>query len=118
MHKQLPIDPAWCRGIYVNGKRPKDEKAVRRAVRREPTWRGMTEALSRHPPYMDPNEPLSCRGVWLEPLTPVLRTGDDYGGPLTHAPNGDYYFVGPDPVTDRKFFGCIAIRYHRFRVTW
>lgn len=31
--------------------------------------------------------------------------GNEYAGPITDAPNGTYYFVGPDPHTKRMFYG-------------
>jgi hypothetical protein len=36
--------------------------------------------------------------------------GDEYDGAVADAPNGTYYFVGPDPHTKRKFYGQIIVR--------
>jgi hypothetical protein len=33
--------------------------------------------------------------------------GNEYGGPITDAPDGTYTFVGPDPYNSRKFYGTI-----------
>lgn len=68
-------------GLYVNGQRPKSKKAVREAVAS-----GMLvsiEATSWH--------------------------GDEYDGSVSGAPVGAYLFVGPDPHTDRRFYGTITV---------
>lgn len=36
--------------------------------------------------------------------------GNEYGGPVSDAPDGTYYFVGPDPYTSRKFYGSITVK--------
>jgi len=36
--------------------------------------------------------------------------GNEYGGPVSAAPDGTYYFVGPDPYTSRKFYGSITVK--------
>jgi hypothetical protein len=33
---------------------------------------------------------------------------DEYTGPLLAAPDGDYYVVGPDPYTDRRWYAQIV----------
>lgn len=33
--------------------------------------------------------------------------GDEYDGPLIDAPDGNYYVVGPDPYTSRKWYAQI-----------
>ena len=66
-------------GVFVNGSRPKSKKAVREAVQ-------------------------AGEYVTLE-ATSVF--GNEYGGSVTNAPDGVYYFVGPDPHTSRKFYGQV-----------
>jgi hypothetical protein len=34
--------------------------------------------------------------------------GNEYDGLLSEAPDGEYHFVGPNPSTDRKFYGTIV----------
>jgi hypothetical protein len=36
--------------------------------------------------------------------------GNEYGGPVSEAPVGRYYVVGPDPYTKRSFYGEITVR--------
>ena len=36
--------------------------------------------------------------------------GNEYGGPVSDAPDGTYYFVGPDPYTSRKFYGTVTVK--------
>lgn len=33
--------------------------------------------------------------------------GDEFTGPLGAAPEGEYYIVGPDPYTDRRWYAQI-----------
>jgi hypothetical protein len=69
-------------GIYVNHKRPKSKKAVREAVA---AGENVTlEATSLH--------------------------GNEYDGPVSDAPDGQYTFVGPDPYTARNYYGTITVR--------
>ncbi len=69
-------------GIYIDGRRPASKKQVREAA---------LENASR---------------VALEATSPF---GNEYDGPLSEAPAGDYTFVGPDPYDDRRFYGRIRI---------
>lgn len=68
-------------GIYIAGRRPKSKKEVKAAV-------------------------IGGEHVSLE-ATSIF--GNEYGGPLSGAPDGVYYFVGPDPSRNRKFYGQIII---------
>ena len=36
--------------------------------------------------------------------------GNEYGGPVADAPDGEYHFVGPNPHTVRNFYGTIVKR--------
>lgn len=36
--------------------------------------------------------------------------GDDYDGDIKFAPNGVYFFVGPDPYRKRSFYGQIVVK--------
>jgi hypothetical protein len=67
-------------GIYLNYDRPKSKKAIREAV------------ANGHP------------AVNIEATS---LFGNEYDGPLRNAPDGTYYFVGPDPYTRRNFYGQI-----------
>ena len=69
-------------GIYVNGFRPKSKKAVREAI---------------------------AAGAIVE-LEATSFFGNEYGGAVEDAPDGEYYFVGPDPHTKRNFYGTITVR--------
>lgn len=62
--------------------RPKSKKAVKEAVKADPSK------------------------VALEDTS----FGYGYNGPVSAAPNGRYDFVGPNPQTNRKFYGYIVVR--------
>lgn len=69
-------------GIWLYlGKRPKSKKQVKEAIASDPS------------------------SVALEATS---RFGNEYGGNITEAPDGNYHFVGPDPYTSRKFYGTIT----------
>lgn len=68
-------------GIFVGGQRPKSKKAVREAIAAGLPVR--LEATS-----------------WF---------GNEYDGPVSDAPAGEYYFVGPNPHSDRRFYGTIKV---------
>lgn len=70
-------------GIFVNHERPASKKAVKEAV------------------AVDPSK------VALEATS---LFGKEYDGPLSEAPDGKYYFVGPDPYRSRKFYGTVIVR--------
>ena len=70
-------------GIFISYRRPASKKAVREAARDNP------------------------QTVSLEATSLV---GREYDGPITEAPNGTHYFVGPDPYTSRKFYGSVTVR--------
>lgn len=67
-------------GIFINFRRPKSKKEIKEAFATDP------------------------KSVELE-ATSVF--GNDYGGPLVDAPDGMYFFVGPDPRTKRSFYGQV-----------
>ena len=69
-------------GIFINGERPRSKKAVKEAV-------AAAERVS---------------------LEATSLFGDEYGGPVTDAPDGAYFFVGPDPYRSRRFYGSIIKR--------
>jgi hypothetical protein len=52
--------------------------------------------------------------VWLQD-TSAFHSGN-YSGRLDYAPDGRYEFVGPDPYTNRKFYGTITITNGRITV--
>jgi len=66
-------------GIFVNYNRPASKKAVKEAV-------------------------ASGQKVSLEATS---FFGNEYDGPIENAPDGTYFFVGPDPQRKRNFFGQI-----------
>ena len=41
-------------------------------------------------------------------LEPTSLFGSEYDGPISDAPDGTFYFVGPDPYKSRKFYGSIV----------
>jgi len=67
-------------GLYVDHRRPKSKKAVKEAVQDDPA-RVSIESTSMF---------------------------GGFDGPLTEAPVGTYHFVGPDPYSDRRFYGTIT----------
>lgn len=69
-------------GIYVNGSRAKSKAEVKRALAE-----GKTLTLQ---------------------ATSVF--GNEYDGDATLAPDGTYFFVGPDPYTDRRFYGQLVVK--------
>jgi hypothetical protein len=70
-------------GVYVDGKRVKTKKEVKEAFAENPA-RVQLEATS-----------------WF---------GNEYDGAVTEAPDGNYYFVGPDPYTKRTWYGMITVK--------
>lgn len=71
-------------GIFVNYQRPTSKKQVREMVANGNAASVRLEATSLH--------------------------GNEYDGPVADAPDGTYYFVGPDPYTKRSFYGSITVR--------
>lgn len=69
-------------GVYIGASRPKSKKAIKEAVAANPA------------------------SVSLEATS---MFGNEYSGPVSTAPDGDYYFVGPDPYTKRNFYGRIGV---------
>jgi hypothetical protein len=69
-------------GVFIHGSRPKSKKQVKEAIAEDP-----------------------C-SVRLE-ATSIF--GNEYDGWVSHAPNGTYTFVGPNPNTDRRFYGTIKV---------
>jgi len=68
-------------GIYLDGwHRPKSKKAVKEAV-------------------------AAGRTVVIE-ATSIF--GNDFGGEVVDMPQGTIAFVGPDPHSDRRFYGTIT----------
>jgi hypothetical protein len=67
-------------GIFVKGQRPASKKAVKEAVAADPS-RVRLEATSAF--------------------------GNEYDGPVSDAPDGTYFIVGPDPYTRRNFYGQV-----------
>ena len=67
-------------GIFINFNRPKSKKEVKETIASNPDK------------------------VRLE-ATSIF--GNEYDGLVSDAPDGTYNFVGPNPFTDRKFYGTI-----------
>lgn len=78
-----------AQGIFISGRRPKSKKQVREVV------------------LSDPGSVRLERTAWV---------ADEYDGPVSDAPDGTYYFVGPDPYTSRKFYGQVIVAGGRARV--
>lgn len=70
-------------GIFIKGRRPKSKKEVKEAVAADPSTVGL-EATSLF--------------------------GNEYDGPISHAPIGTHTFVGPDPARDRRFYGNVVVK--------
>lgn len=84
-------------GIYIDGRRPKSKKAIKEAV----------AAI------------LNSKMVGDWPIVELEATsmfGNEYGGDILSAPQGTYYFVGPDPYTKRNFYGKIVITEGKIKV--
>lgn len=69
-------------GIYVGMARPASKKAIKQAV-------------------------ADGMAVYLE-ATSIM--GNEYDGPVDAAPDGTYFFVGPDPYRNRKYTGQIIVK--------
>jgi hypothetical protein len=69
-------------GIYVSGRRPKSKKEVKELV-----LIGRADLVS-----------LEATSIF----------GNEYSGPVDQAPDGYFFFVGPDPHTKRSFYGKIS----------
>ena len=77
-------------GTFVNMHRPKTKKALREAVAADP-------------------------GTVLLEATSMF--GNEYGGSLASAPDGNYFVVGPDPYTDRRWYGKITVSAGKVKVS-
>lgn len=77
-------------GIYIGSNRPKSKKAVKEAI-------AAREQI-----------------VYLEATS---MFGNEYDGPVSEAPNGRYDFVGPNPHSDRRFYGNLTVRDGIIKVT-
>jgi hypothetical protein len=69
-------------GVFVNGQRPKSKKAIKEAV---------------------------AAGARVN-LEATSLMGNEPEGPVTELPNGQYHFVGPNPYTDRRFYGTLTVK--------
>jgi hypothetical protein len=69
-------------GTFVNMHRPATKKALKTAIAEDPG------------------------SVVLEATS---MFGNEYGGPVVNAPDGNYFVVGPDPYTSRKWYGKITV---------
>ena len=69
-------------GIWVNGLRPKSKKAIKDAL-------AAGDEVS---------------------LEATSMFGNEYDGPVQQAPDGTYYFVGPDPYRARNFYGNVIVK--------
>lgn len=70
-------------GIYVNRRRPKSKKEVREAIARLP------------------------ESVQIEATS---LFANEFDGLASDMPEGRISFVGPDPYTDRRFYGTLTRR--------
>ncbi len=71
-------------GIWLNNSRPPSKVAIRRFI----ADGGTLDA------------------IFIEATSPF---GTEYDGLLSEAPLGRISFVGPDPYTNRKYFGTIVV---------
>lgn len=70
-------------GVFVQGQRPKTKKELKALIATVP------------------------HDVSLQ-ATSII--GNEYGGPITEAPDGTYDVVGPDPYTSRKWYANILVK--------
>ena len=76
-------------GIFIGNRRPKSKKEVKEAI------------------LVDPGN------VFLEATS---MFGNEYSGSVNAAPDGQYYFVGPDPYTKRNFYGTVTVQDGKVKV--
>lgn len=69
-------------GIWINGTRPKSKKAIK-------------EALTAGDEVV---------------LEATSMFGNEYGGFINYAPDGEYSVVGPDPDRKRDFYVTLTVR--------
>jgi len=62
-------------------------------VRRAPSKKAVKEAIAA-------GEPVALQATSM--------FGNEYDGPVVDAPDGSYFFVGPCPNTNRKYYGKIV----------
>ena len=73
-------------GIFIDGRRPKSKAELKRHL-------------------------ADGKGLSLISIEATSLFGDEYDGTLALAPeNTVINFVGPDPYTNRKFYGTITLR--------
>lgn len=77
--------------VYINGRLPKSKKEVKEAAKR-----------------LDDTNALLSGGLPNIDLENTSMFGG-YSGSLNNAPDGSYTFVGPNPYTDRRFYGTITV---------
>lgn len=77
-------------GIYINFNRPKSKKEVKEAIAADPSKVN---------------------------LQATSLFGNEYDGRVSEAPDGTYTFVGPDPHTNRKFYGNIVKQGDKIKVS-
>ena len=77
-------------GIFIDYERPRSKKQVKETVATD-SARVLLEATSLF--------------------------GNEYDGPVSEAPDGKYYFVGPDPYRKRNFYGTIEKLGDKIKVT-
>lgn len=65
--------------VYINGRLAKSKKAVKEA------WKDNPDSVE-----------VACTDMF-----------HSFGGSPRDLPEGDHYFVGPDPERDRRFYGSI-----------
>lgn len=76
-------------GIFITGRRPKSKKEIKEAIADDSTVR--IEATSFF--------------------------GNEYEGPVESMPEGEtIYFVGPNPHSDRRFYGTITRKGNKITV--
>lgn len=69
-------------GIFIDHRRPKSKKEIREVLASDPD-RVVLERTSLF--------------------------GDELYGPVPRLTAGTYYFVGPDPYSDRRFYGQLIV---------
>lgn len=70
-------------GVWIHGERPRSKKQIREQLAEEP------------------------KSIYLE-ATSVF--GNEFGGRVTDAPDGEHHIVDPDPHRKRSFYGTFTVK--------
>jgi hypothetical protein len=97
-------------GIYIDGRRPKSKKEVKEAVAAVMAYEAAIKPGNGSAAFI---VALAIHGRTRPTRVRLEATsffGNEYDGPVEHAPDGLYFFVGPDPHTKRNFYGQVIVK--------